>query len=254
MDETEIRMRAELNMFESFRILARVADEGEVREAGGVLIAATGLPMAMFNVAFVTRPLRRPEQQLAATVAYFDGRDLPFIIRIREGLDTAPDAVLTGMGLPFRDSVPAMVLDDAGARGSFAEGLSIVAATTDRVREEHLAVNGEAYGMSREAALILLPHAALDELDEELYVGYMGGVPVGASALVVTPGVAGVYNVATVPSLRRRGLGAAMTWHAIRRGHERGCTMATLQASEMGRHVYEQMGFRHVGGYRTFHR
>jgi GNAT superfamily N-acetyltransferase len=254
MDETEIRARAELNMLESFRVLARVADAGELREAEGVLIAATGLPMAMFNVAFVTRPLRDPHQQLAASVAFFDARELPFIVRIREGLDAATDAALPGIGLPFRDTVPAMVLDDASVRGSFAEGLSIVTAATDEQREQHLAVNGEAYGMSRDAALSLLPHRALDELDEELYVGYRAGVPVAASALVVTPGVAGVYNVATVPNSRNQGLGAAMTWHAIRRGHARGCSIATLQSSAMGFHVYQQMGFRQVAGYRTFHR
>jgi hypothetical protein len=33
-----------------------------------------------------------------------------------------------------------------------------------------------------------------------------------------------------------------------------GCVMAALQASEMGRPVYERMGFRLVSPYRTFHR
>ena len=254
MDETEARARADLNMFESFRVLARVADAGEIREAGGVMIAATGLSMAMFNVAFITRPLTNPAKQLAGALAYFDSRGLPFIVRIREGVDPASEAALEGMGVPFRDTVPAMFLDDAGVRGSFVEGLSIVRAIDDRVREHHLDVAAEAYGMPTEVAHGLLPHAVVNERDEEMYVGYARGVPVATSALVVTPGVAGVYNVATIPRFRRRGLGAAMTWHAIRRGHELGCTVASLQSSDMGLHVYEAMGFRHIGGYRTFHR
>ncbi|MGH2633550.1 MAG: hypothetical protein ACRDG3_09080, partial [Tepidiformaceae bacterium] len=86
MDEQEARIRADLNMFESFRFLARVADAGEVRERGGLLITATGLQMPPFNVAFVTAPLAEPARELAEGVQYFDARGLPFVVRIREGL------------------------------------------------------------------------------------------------------------------------------------------------------------------------
>jgi predicted acetyltransferase len=66
--------------------------------------------------------------------------------------------------------------------------------------------------------------------------------------------VAGVYNVAALPSHRRRGIGEAMTWRSVARGREAGCTVAVLEASEMGRPVYERMGFRVVAPYRTFRR
>jgi ribosomal protein S18 acetylase RimI-like enzyme len=88
----------------------------------------------------------------------------------------------------------------------------------------------------------------------ELYVGLRNGQPAATSALVVTASIAGVYNVATVPDYRRRGIGEAMTWRCVSRGLELDCTLAVLQASEMGRPVYERMGFRTVAPYRTFHR
>jgi ribosomal protein S18 acetylase RimI-like enzyme len=61
-----------------------------------------------------------------------------------------------------------------------------------------------------------------------------------------------VYYVATLPDFRRRGLGEAMTRRAIAQGAAAGCNVATLQASPLGLPIYERMGFRRVGYYRTY--
>lgn len=89
---------------------------------------------------------------------------------------------------------------------------------------------------------------------ETLYVGYADGRAVAASALIASQRVAGADNVACLREQRRRGFGEAMTGHAVRRGRETGCVVASLQASEMGRPLYERMGFKPAGGYRTFSR
>ena len=67
------------------------------------------------------------------------------------------------------------------------------------------------------------------------------GEPVCTSALVRNADVAGIYFVATLEDFRGRG--AAVTWEAARDGIEHGCRFASLQASELGRPVYERMGF-----------
>jgi hypothetical protein len=38
------------------------------------------------------------------------------------------------------------------------------------------------------------------------------------------------------------------------RGKEQGCTVAILQASEMGEPVYSRMGFRNVAPHKSFQR
>jgi ribosomal protein S18 acetylase RimI-like enzyme len=81
---------------------------------------------------------------------------------------------------------------------------------------------------------------------EEHFVGFMEGEPVATVSLVTAGGAAGIYNVTTVEAARRRGIGAAMTVAAARHGAERGFTLATLQASTMGRPVYERLGFDYV--------
>ena len=49
--------------------------------------------------------------------------------------------------------------------------------------------------------------------------------------------------MATLEARRGRGLGEAITWEAVKAGIAAGCELASLQASALGRPVYERMGF-----------
>jgi ribosomal protein S18 acetylase RimI-like enzyme len=69
---------------------------------------------------------------------------------------------------------------------------------------------------------------------------------VGTAMTCCIDGVALIFNVATRPNHRRRGIGEAMTWWAVNHGIEAGCDLAFLQASPDGLPLYERMGFRHV--------
>jgi ribosomal protein S18 acetylase RimI-like enzyme len=78
------------------------------------------------------------------------------------------------------------------------------------------------------------------------FVGTVDGAAVASSGLMLFGGLAGVYNVATVPEARRRGFGTALTREALRYGREAGYRVSALGASDMGVAVYERMGFRDV--------
>ena len=62
----------------------------------------------------------------------------------------------------------------------------------------------------------------------------------------------GVYAIATIPAARQNGYGAAMTARVVADGSGAGCDVAVLQASELGRPIYERLGFRVAVLYRAY--
>lgn len=240
----------EYNFSTTWRILTEALPDGEVEEAHGLLLVATHVPFFYFNAAFVVDPSADPAAALAHAADWFDARSLPYSVRFSEHApafaDAAADAGLTeGERAPLMSMPIAAVADDG-------PDLVVRAAQDEATLEDHVKVVAESFGAPVDWMRKAFGPGLLDRSDAVFLVGYLDGEPVASSAAVVTGEVGGVYNVGTPDAFRRRGYGERMTWAAVAESARRGCTTTTLQASAMGKPIYERMGYRLALHYRQF--
>jgi ketosteroid isomerase-like protein len=253
-DERTLLRAMDLNMWAMFRELIRLARGGEVRETARFTMAAHPEGTPFHNMVMVHEPIEAGT--LLAAIEDFHGRrGLPFSVWTRAHADQALEAELQQRGFHELLSMPAMaLLGDPGTRVE-PKGLDIRRTTTDQGRRDYLEVTAEAYavyGQPRafaEAAFASLESVCAPHVQG--FVGYLDGKPVAAAALWLSHGVGGINWVGTTTEHRGRGFAEAVTWAAVREGFRRGAAFANLQASPMGRPVYERMGFITPSHYRV---
>jgi len=203
-----------------------------------LLLADLGLPLALPpNSATVVRPPRgeRAAQGIAERVeAFFSGsRGGGYEVwSIWPDLDLAPFGFLAG-------SAPCMVREPGGEPSRAPRELEIVEVDDDAGMREVWAVADAVFCEH------LAPEPAWDARilaeDYRVWLGRADGRPVATATAFVGHGFVGVYAVATLEVARGRGYGEAVTWAATLCRPD---LPATLQASEMGKPVYERMGYR----------
>jgi len=242
---------AEANYFDAWRLLAGKVSTGIVEDDDELLFAAGGGRVAYFNSAFV-KPPASPPACVARAASFFRERGLPFVVRFRvdDGVADATAACVSE-GLRAAGQSPVMVADIATMPplDDSVDVRSNDAASFD----DHIETVAQGFDMPAAMLRSFFTPALLDGGRFETFTAYDGSdTPVSTAALIETPGVAGVYNVATPEAFRHRGFGEATTRAVVDAGRRRGCTLATLQASDMGYPVYERMGFRTAVRWLTF--
>lgn len=78
------------------------------------------------------------------------------------------------------------------------------------------------------------------------FLARVAGEPAATCSLFLGAGVAGIYDVSTLPECRKRGLGRLITLAAMHEARARGYRMAILHSSALGAGIYRALGFQDV--------
>jgi N-acetylglutamate synthase-like GNAT family acetyltransferase len=81
--------------------------------------------------------------------------------------------------------------------------------------------------------------------EHESYLAYLNGNPVGAGTLfLVNKQIGVIFNIATLPSFRKRGIGRAMMLYLMNRAHELQLKELILASAPMAKKLYANLGFK----------
>lgn len=220
----------------------------------GVIAVSNGMPVRLFNQALGAGFDGLSDVAIGQTIGevqqFFAARGVPWIWWLGPSTPTGLPAQLAAHGLHINWYLPAMAapldrVDALRAPSSVRvwqarDAADLRAASTIRRR---------AFRFAEGAGVSYFEDCAEDWLKGDparLYLAAEGDDPAGAlGAVIASDGLPGIYVMATLPELERRGLGAAVLIHMLRVAAQESRAVA-LTASTRGFGLYQKLGFEYL--------
>jgi len=241
----------ESNFTEEMATFGRYFPGATLYEDQELLWFTTGLPYGMFNAVLHTHlTAERVDAKIDEILGYFQAHQLPVSWIIR------PSTQPANLGTYLEAHGFTHIMDKSGMAADLSALNEDIPAPPDlrieEIRNEEmlkqlLIIESQGFGSPEAVSKVYYDTYVNIGLSKDLpwqhYLGLLNDEPVAISSLLLHAGVAGIYGVATIPEARRQGIGAAMTLAPLREARRRGYRIGILSPSEMGRGVYERIGF-----------
>jgi GNAT superfamily N-acetyltransferase len=250
--------RLHLNLIDSSRQLFELDPDAVVEAGDGRLFGAgSSSHPVISNAAFRSEDGLAAGEFVAQAEQFFGDRGRGFSIWVRgdrpEDRDLAAAAAAADFQLVYE--MPEMVLAAPTEAPRLPARAELRPLSEAGQAEDYWKVAAASYtsiGFPPEVFAGYSNHAGLLADNVAAFVAYLDDEPAAIAMTIVSHGVAGIYWVGSLEQARGKGLGRAVTAAATNAGFELGAEVASLQASPMGKPIYEAMGYETVFDYRLF--
>lgn len=248
LTDTSLVAAIENNLFNLYNSFAKWTHV-ELHDDHDMLWSISDIPFPLFNAILRAR-LSNPKSSIEAAIARGRQRNVPLLWwtgPYSQPTDLGDD--LKAFGFVSEESIGmAADLNSLPQDMTIPPGLVIERVRDTKTMEKWcrpFCIGYEWPDFVGEAFLDLSMSIGLDSQSVfRHYIGLLNGEPVATSSMFLGAGVAGIYNVATVPKVRRQGIGANMTLHPLHEARTLGYKASILHSSPLGRNVYPKLGFR----------
>lgn len=242
------------NFEEKASYFARSLPGMTVTERDSFLSVNCGLPSDTFNVT-VVRDLSAPSELLTLGVDSFTSKGFPMALWYWESdVDNADISSLLQRRLTHAETSIAMYVDLSEIRQSSSsiEGLEITRVVTSSDLLHLGTIMLKLFGDSVEGRAVLAyyqrlsghPLSAFPAM--HFYLGTFHGMPISTGTLFVGSQTVGIYDIATLPEYRKRGIGSAMFQYLLDDACASPHRLCVLQASQEGYGIYLRAGFKPI--------
>lgn len=185
------------------------------------------------------------EKFIKDTIEFFQSRKLPFLWwtenKMLENYGFSLGGVMSGISVNLNN--------DSLVKFGYPAGLQIKMVQNDEDLIVFSRIIGECFGMA--------PHlvkqyqtftgSAMKHQEQIHFVAYLNQKPVATITLSTTKTSAGIWNFATLPEYRRKGIGMALTHRAlIEAKNSYKDVMAVLMPKGLARGVFQHFNFKEV--------
>ncbi|GJM70795.1 hypothetical protein HMSSN036_30110 [Paenibacillus macerans] len=187
-----------------------------------------------------------PAEEMKSIMESYESRGvLGFWLTYSHDSDPAIAEALAANGLVKRGAMSGMSLSLANWSYQSPEisGLEIRLAQSERDFEDFKEVFSGGFGVS-DLCYQLFVGDSRHEPSFRFHVAYVNALPACSVMTYLDGDVAGIYAVATLEQRRRMGIGGAAVAHALREAQAMGAKQSILQASPMGKSVYQKLGYK----------
>ena len=219
---------------------------GKLEKKENLTLSLSGEPFALLNNVIQTALPLNPEKSVQDFIREMHALNIHFIWWITEK-DTPSDlqAILT-LQKPFKSSrSTGMFLQKNKFCRPRETPLQIRRVENAQHLSDWLDVNMRAWSIAPagKAPLFTVFSDLLKDSRQRFFVAYENNTPVATSILHLEDSIGGIYWVAADPDFRNRGYASAVTARAAEEAFDSEASLVTLQASDMGKPVYEKLGF-----------
>jgi GNAT superfamily N-acetyltransferase len=250
--------RVHLNLIDSSRQFFELDPDAAVEAGNGLLFGAgSSSHPVISNAAFRADDELDGKEFVARAMEFFASRGRGFSVWVRgdqvEDLDLIAAAGAAGLQLVYE--MPEMVLRTPVAAPTLPAGTELRQLTAIDQVDDYWRIAAASYAsldFPTEVFSGYRNHSGLLAANVAAFIACLDGDPVSIAMTMVSHDIAGIYWVGSLEQARGKGLGRAVTAAATNAGFELGANMASLQASPMGKPIYEEMGYESIFDYRLF--
>ncbi|MCC6367213.1 MAG: GNAT family N-acetyltransferase [Bryobacterales bacterium] len=245
------------NLRNALAAFSHVRYSGEVAEAPGVSLVHAGVNYSLFNTALLTEPVPGGpvsfKNVLDEAESFFGKRSAPWSLWFCDDLFTASERrrsriSMATRGLRLMMEAPGMIARQVSEPDrALPDDFDCYPVGDTRTRSGFSRIMAEAFQVPPGMADDVYAGERLWQGPLRGFIAYVDDEPVSTTGIVLGGDSIGVYAVATMPRMQRRGYGEALMRRALEQVRlETGITRSVLQSSAAGYQLYLRMGYRNM--------